>query len=72
MKINENDIYSKNKYLSRLCDDQRHARFHRTDPTPWIPIEGSGPGINWFNIFIWVASAVSFLTIIYIINFWGA
>jgi hypothetical protein len=69
MKIDEKDIYSKNKYLSKLCDDQSYARFHRTDPSPWIPIEGSGPGINWWNILTWVLSAALLVAIIYIINF---
>jgi len=68
MKIDENDIYSKNKYLSKLCDDQSYARFHRTDPSPWIPIEGSRPGINWWNILTWVLSAALLVAIVYIIN----
>lgn len=66
MKINEDDIYSKNKYIGRLVDDQSYSKFHRTDPTPWIPIGDSGPGINWWNVLTWIASAVLFVAIIYI------
>ena len=46
-----------NRYLSRYAKEDTH--FHRTDPTPWIPIEGSTPRWQfkhsiWHEIVYWL------------------